>query len=236
MGCQRHGATGRLEATCQACLLERALSSSLKAAEGQRAGDACWVDADTSTLTVQVPLGETAAGSVLLVQDARAGRLLRLKTWRRPATPGFFERFEHLRTELQAWGHPSVDAPLAAWVNGEGCPTVLSPFRQGVPLVDRVLAGTMTVADARALVAQVQEIVQAAHARGLAHGAIVSGNIICRRAREASLVDFGATWAAHGSNAPVADLAAGDLAQCEALDLVLSTPPVGGPAHLQGDL
>jgi len=142
-------------------------------------------------LVVQLPLGETATASVMLVRDPDSGRVFRLKTWHRPAPPEFLERFGRLQAQLEAWAEPTVPPLVAAWVDVAGRPAVLGAFRQGTPLMDRVRAGTLAADDAVTLVTRLEAVVQAAHERDLAHGSIVAGNVLCDGSQVAALLDFG---------------------------------------------
>ena len=118
--------------------------------------------------------------------------MLRLKTWRTPAPADFLARVTELQERLDDWGHPRVPRVLASWLDDTGCPAVLSEFRQGVPILDAVTAGTLDFLRAQALLSALRDVLSAAHARGLAHGSIGSGNVVVRSgANEADLLDFG---------------------------------------------
>ena len=173
---------------------------------------------------MQLPLGDTAAGSVLLVHDPDSRRLFRLKTWRGPAIPGFLERFDRLQAQLRAWAEPAVPPPVSAWVDATGCPAVLGTFRQGMPLVDRVRSGTLAPAEALSLLTRLEPIVLAAHDRHLAHGSIVPGNILCDGRLTGALLDFGLS-AVIGSTASLVERAAADRAGLEALRCLLEQIP-----------
>ena len=121
-------------------------------------------------------------------------RLLRLKIWRRPAVAGFIDILHRLQSELASWPPEDIDRPLAASVDGNGCPSVLSEFRRGVPILERVGAGRLDREQARALLRPLVSLVHRAHACGLAHGAIVPGNVIVEiESGRARLLDFGIT-------------------------------------------
>jgi len=180
-GCSRHPAAGHAAGYCAACLLEGALA----AAEEKSAAP--------GGFTIQVPLGESDAGSVFLVRgDLPSPRLLRLKRWRTQAPAGFRERFTELRTQLERWGEPAIVLPVTAWVDAAGCPSVLTEFRQGMPLLDSVSSRWLGVDLAISGLRHVHEVISAAHARGLAHGSLVAGNVFAARPDGAPyLLDFG---------------------------------------------
>ena len=178
---------------CAACLLEEALApaeavaptSTVETDETHRGG--------TRHVTIQVPLGQSASASVFLVKgEGPALRLLRLKTWRRPAPAGFLSRFHQLQARLEEWASEGIVPLLAASVDATGCPSVLSEFRQGVPLLDSVRSGRLDPEDAIARLTPLIALTHSAHALGLVHGSIVPGNVIVQRdSASAYLLDFG---------------------------------------------
>jgi PDZ domain len=138
-------------------------------------------------------VGTSGVASVFLVRaEAPVPRLMRLKMWHSPAVSGFLTRFHHLQRELVAWAEPGLDPPLAARVDATGCPSVLTEFRQGVPLVDRVRSCQLDPEDAIMHLEPLISLMRRAHARGLVHGSIVPGNIMLRLdSGSAYLLDFG---------------------------------------------
>jgi len=196
----RHPEAARHGGHCAACLLEDALMHPSPVAAGE-------------TLTIQLPLGASATASVFLVtRDGAPIRLLRLKTWRRRAPGDFMERFERLRQQMTGWPHEAIPAAETAWVGPSGRPSILSEFRRGLPLLQRVESGRLNAAAAEACLASLRAAVGRAHERGLVHGSIASGNIlIADGAHPASLLDFGcAALVGDGDAAPSADDAAFD--------------------------
>ena len=193
MACTRHRIATTHRGYCAACLLEEALApaeavapTSMVATDEKHRGG-------TRQLTIQVPLGESASASVFLVKgEGPALRLLRLKTWRRPAPAGFLARFHELQARLEDWASEGIVPPLAASVDATGCPSVLCEFRQGVPILDSVRSGRLDPEDAIARLTPLIALTHSAHARGLVHGSIVPGNVIVQRdSASAYLLDFG---------------------------------------------
>jgi serine/threonine protein kinase len=200
---------------CAACLFEDALPPATPLTA-----------AGSVHFTIQMPLGQSAAASVFLVKsEGQPTRLLRLKTWRRPAAAGFLDRFHRLQTELDSWGVEDVARPLAASLDATGCASVLTEFRQGVPILDRVSSGRLDREEAIALLAPLVAFAGKAHARGLVHGSIVAGNVIIDvESGRARLLDFGLTpLLASAEDRPA--LASADLAGFEALARTLRTLP-----------
>ena len=180
MSCPRHPLAAAHAGHCAACLIEGAFFEP-EAAEGSRRRE----------LTILIPLGGSQGSTVFLVREQGArGRLMRLKTWDRPAPPGFLAEFERLRTRLDPWRGGAVEVPEAAAVDAGGRAFVLSGFRRGTPIVRQVFTGRLDAHRAvdflRALVASTGQ----AHAAGLVHGAIGPGNVMTD-GRSAFLLDFG---------------------------------------------
>jgi serine/threonine protein kinase len=147
----------------------------------------------TCGLTVHLPLGVSPLALVFLVRESSpGGRLLRLKRWRVAVDERFLSRFAELRDRLAAWRHVGVARPLTAWLDEEGRPSVLSEFVQGVPIVHALKSGAVAGAQALEWIRPLRETLCAAHAEGLAHGSLVSGNVILQPwTASAYLLDFG---------------------------------------------
>ena len=160
-----------------------------------------------------MPLGESDAASVFIVrEDAASLRLLRLKRWRTPAPAGFIDGFERLRAHLLEWRPPTIVLPVTAWMDATGCPSVVTDFRQGMPLLESVRSGWLHLDRARSGLRQLQEILDAAHRRGLAHGSVVPDNVFSARPDGAPyLLDFGFATLLSSSSA-LSDWAAVDRA------------------------
>jgi len=143
--------------------------------------------------TIQVPLGDSEGALVFLVRDdSAAPRLLRLKRWRTPAPEGFIAGFARLKTQLHEWRPPTIVLPVTAWVDATGCPSVVTDFRQGLPLLESVKSGWLHPERARSGLRHLQQILEAAHQRGLTHGSVVPGNVFSARPDGALyLLDFG---------------------------------------------
>ena len=180
---------------CAACLLEEALASTDTLAPTSVVREAMDEKHREGTrhLTIQMPLGESASAAVFLVKGGHPDLgFMRLKTWRMPAAPGFLARFQQLKEQLEGWDCEAIVPPLAASIDATGCPSVLSGFRQGVPILDRVKSGRLNPADACARLNPLIEVTHRAHARGLVHGSIVPGNVIIQQSSaSACLLDFG---------------------------------------------
>jgi serine/threonine protein kinase len=224
--CTRHPLAPSHRDYCAACLLEEALISpdtvATTSIEAMRQNH----QEGARHFTIQMPLGESASASVFLVKGEYPDlQFLRLKMWRRPAAPGFLARFQQLQKQLEGWDCDAIVPPLAASIDATGCPSVLSGFRQGVPIVDRVKSGRLDPEDACARLTPLVELTHRAHARGLVHGSIVPGNVIIPPdSAAACLLDFGLAplFALPGTEAA---FASGDLAGFDALARTLRELP-----------
>lgn len=206
MPCARHPHAPELRGYCPVCLLEGAIGDSHRPAAGLVDAGGSDALAAASGLTVHVPLATGPRASVFLVRESRpGGRLLRLKRWHEPAAEGFLERFADLRDCLGSWSHECITRPLAAWLDERRHPAVVSEFVQGIPIAQAVTSGAVNSARALALVRPLRDALRAAHAEGLAHGSLVSGNVILQpRTGAAYLLDFGmAAVCSLGSRHPV---------------------------------
>lgn len=207
--CSRHPRALAHHGLCTACLIEEAI-----------AGVPDQAVEPIARFTVQLPLGARDAAAVFLVlAEWPWRRLLRLKTWSHPAPDDFVRRFAALRSALDHLHDDSIVRPVAGWTDAAGRPCVLSEFRQGVPLLDRVRAGKLPPDDARVALGLLREGTIAAHARGLVHGSVVSGNVLSG-SNGAFLLDFGLALVVGPGAAGVAS-SRSDLAGFEQLELSL---------------
>jgi tRNA A-37 threonylcarbamoyl transferase component Bud32 len=111
-------------------------------------------------------------------------------------------------------------------VDAAGCPSVLTEFRQGVPILDRVKSGRLDGGEALTRLDSLAAVIGRAHAHGLGHGSIVPGNLIVGPgAGEARLLDFGLTPLLAAED-DYATLVAADLAGLAAMAESLQRPPL----------
>ena len=218
MTCPRHPLATVHAGHCGACLLEDAVT-----------GPGGRVAGFDRALTIQMPLGESRNSAVFLVREQGPhARLLRLKTWRVPAPPGFLTAFEALRTRLQNCQADGIDVPDAATIDSRGRGLVLSEFRQGLPIVGQVRSGRITVDDAIGLLRRLGAAAGEAHAAGLVHESVGPGNVISD-GRTGYLLDFGLTTLACGRG-PVPPSPRADLDGFAALERMLRESPAAEAA------
>lgn len=180
--CPRHREATAHRGHCPACLLEQAIAPHV-------AEDT----APVGRFTIEVPLGRSAHSSVFLVRgDWPWRRLLRLKQWAQPAPGRFLTRLTEVQTGLEAFAHPSIVMPVAAWLEPDGTPAALTDFRQGIPLLHAVACGRLGGAAAVSLVRELREVVVSAHGAGLVHGSVGPGNVFVSASGDMAFVlDFG---------------------------------------------
>jgi serine/threonine protein kinase len=180
--CPRHPEAAAHAGHCSACLLENAMGAEVES------------DLEPAArFTIEVPLGRSDTSSVFLVRGEWPWRrVLRLKQWTRPAPPTFLGQFSDLRSRLEQFAHPAIVTPLTSWLEPGGTPSALTEFRQGLPLLEALERGRLANAAALSLLRELRAVVGAAHAAGLVHGSIVSGNVFVAPSCGSSfLLDFG---------------------------------------------
>jgi serine/threonine protein kinase len=89
--------------------------------------------------------------------------------------------------------HPGAVAILDDDVAEDGCPFLVMELLEGdsLSVVLGKAGGTLPVAEACAVMAQVLEVLSAAHANGIIHRDIKPGNIVLTKTGHAKLLDFG---------------------------------------------
>lgn len=207
MACEKHPGMSGPGELCPVCLLEQALEP-----------------ASLRDLIIQLPLGHGIGTSVFLVcQEAPSAALLRLKVWRSRAPASFLDDIAELQARLDEIADPAVVPPIAACLDAGGCPAVLSVFRQGLPILQAVRSGVLDAGAALTLCHSLDLTLTRCHAAGLAHGAILPGNVLVQPdGRAGFLVDYG--LAGLFRDVPFAEAAAADRAGLAALARTLPAP------------
>ena len=102
---------------------------------------------------------------------------------------------------------------------------MLTEFRQGVPILDRVRSGRLDREEAIARLTPLVTLIESGHARGLFHGSIAPGNVIVGSdSPRARLLDFGLA-PLMSSAEDYAALSSADLAGFAALTRTLGNSP-----------
>ena len=94
-----------------------------------------------------------------------------------------------------------------------------------MPILDQLRSGTLDAGTALALLTPLREVMCRTHARGLAHGSIVPGNVMIEAdGKSARLLDFGLRELPRPST-PLADLMSADRTGLTTLERRLITAP-----------
>ena len=185
MSCARHPLAAAHAGHCPACLIEGAFFEPEAAEGGGR-----------RALTILMPLGGSPGSAVFLVREqGRARRLLRLKTWRRPAPPGLSHG---VRTAAHAPGGVAAAPVSKCRRRRPSTPAVArscsASSGRALPIVGQVRIGTRStlagrVALLRALVASTGRGTR----RGLGAWRRSAPATSSSDGRSAYLLDFGLT-------------------------------------------
>jgi len=157
-------------------------------AEQERAREAAAQDCRRYKAFVpQEMVGRGPRGTVCRARHPEYGEVaLKVIPWG-SAPPGALERLRGLR-DLEL---PYTARILEAGYTENGI-YLASEFVLGIPLYDHVAGSVrLPVADATRLLRPVAQALQAAHARGLAHGGLSPQNVLVTERREPRITDFG---------------------------------------------
>ncbi len=128
-------------------------------------------------------LGVGAFGTVYKARDVELGRLVAIKVPRSDNIgpgPQHAERFLREARSVAHLSHPGV-VPVHEVGLHEGRPYIVSQFVDGVDLADYLTARQFGMRQAAELVAQLAEILQYAHDRGVVHRDVKPANIMLER-------------------------------------------------------
>jgi serine/threonine-protein kinase len=134
-------------------------------------------------------VGVGACGAVWRARDTELDRIVALKIAHAGLlqSPTDRERFQREARAAAQLRHPGI-VPVHEVVLLEGLPALVTDFIQGVPLRDLLQVRRLAFRKAAALVAEVAEALDYAHARGLVHRDIKPANIMLESAARAGLV------------------------------------------------
>jgi predicted Ser/Thr protein kinase len=208
-GCGRPVGPGAPEGLCPSCLLRAALpaadglSPTAAFVEGADAPPVEDVARRLPHLEVRELIGQGGMGAVYLARQPALDRPVALKLVRpRAADPAFAERFAREARALARLSHPNV---VAVYESGEadGLPYLVMEYVPGATLRALMRDRRQTPAAALALVPQLCDALDYAHAQGVVHRDVKPENILVTPDGRVKVVDFGL--------AKVADPAAGSL-------------------------
>lgn len=174
---------------------------------------------------IQGVLGTGGMGTVYRAQDARLGRAVAIKVIKASqGAPGFAARFQREARVLAQLDHPNI---LPLWDVGQAGDLLylVTPVVEGGSLRDLRLrlGGSVPVARALGLAAQVADALHHAHQRGVVHRDVKPGNLLLHSDGRVMLADFGIARSVH------------DRPDVSASDLAVGTPHYIAPEQALGD-
>ena len=174
---------------------------------------------------IQGLLGTGGMGTVYRAQDLRLGRAVAIKVINAGrGAPGFAARFQREARVLAQLDHPNI---LPLWDVGQAGDLLylVTPVVEGGSLRDLRLrlGGSVPVARALGLVAQVADALHHAHQRGVVHRDVKPGNLLLHADGRVMLADFGIARSAN------------DHPDVSASDLAIGTPHYIAPEQALGD-
>jgi serine/threonine protein kinase len=174
---------------------------------------------------IQGVLGTGGMGTVYRAQDLRLGRAVAIKVINAgQGAPGFAARFQREARVLAQLDHPNI---LPLWDVGQAGDLLylVTPVVEGGSLRDLRLrlGGSVPVAQALGLVAQVADALYHAHQRGVVHRDVKPGNLLLHTDGRVMLADFGIARSIH------------DRPDVSASDLAIGTPHYIAPEQALGD-
>ncbi|MFK7986926.1 MAG: protein kinase [Sandaracinaceae bacterium] len=131
--------------------------------------------------TLQVPLGETARGTVWSARDERLKRPVVVAVVESDAPKGTATRFLHAWEHMVSARHPALPRLVESGITQEDAPFVAMELAEGESLAARLTDGPPLRIDhlTRALV-EVSDGLAALHAKGGVHGDVEPSNVLLR--------------------------------------------------------
>ncbi len=140
---------------------------------------------------IQSPLGAGGMGEVYRARDTRLDRDVAIKVLRQEFDDArSFERFEREARAASALTHPHICAVFDIGA-AEGRPFLVLELIEGRTLREAIGSRPMDVRAAVAIGAQIADALEAAHARGIVHRDLKSGNVMIGARGQVKVLDFG---------------------------------------------
>jgi tetratricopeptide (TPR) repeat protein len=176
-------------------------------------------------------VGAGASGEVWRTHDTKLDRVVALKVPHAGllATPATLERFRREARAAASLRHPGIVAVHEVAVL-DGLPVIVAEFVDGVPLKALLEARRLTFREAAALLADVAEALDHAHARGLVHRDVKPSNILLECDPSEANRGSAAKWRGVG-RARVTDFGLA-LREGAELTLTLEGQVLGTPAYM----
>ena len=162
------------------------------ATPGSPAEAACQGPADPEGYALGELLGVGGMGEVYRAIQLDLNKAVALKFLRREVvTPAMIDRFRAEGEAVARLRHPNIVAVHRIVTPDNGVPFLVMDLVEGESLEQRIQSGALGVADAVAVVIQVAEAVEDAHARDIIHRDIKPSNVLLDRAGRVRVTDFG---------------------------------------------
>jgi serine/threonine protein kinase len=144
------------------------------------------------TYQVRALLGRGGMGEVYRAHDAALGRDIALKVLPDAfaLNPDSLIRFQREAQLLAALNHPNI-AAIYGVEEGHGTRALVLELVEGPTLADRLVHGPIPFDEALAIVFQIGEALDAAHAQGIVHRDLKPSNIKVRGDGTVKVLDFG---------------------------------------------
>jgi len=180
---------------------------------------------------IVAPLGAGGMGEVYRARDTRLGRDVAVKVMRESLAIGpVWKRFEREARAASALNHPNICAVYDVG-EAEGRPYLVMELVEGQTLRDYSGGQPAQPTEVIALGAQIADALEAAHAKGIIHRDIKSGNIMVTGRRHVKVLDFGlAKYAAEAIEADDTRT----MGSLTAAGTIVGTPHYMAPEILQG--
>ncbi|MBZ5577988.1 MAG: protein kinase [Acidobacteriia bacterium] len=168
---------------------------------------------------IVAPLGAGGMGEVYRAHDTRLRRDVAIKVLPEAIAPGAWERFEREARAASALNHPHI---CAVFDIGEeaGRPFLVLELLEGQTLRETIGKQSLDIKRAVSFGAQIAEALEAAHARGIIHRDIKSGNVMVIGQGHVKVLDFG-----------LAKYVVADSEETLTLDLLTAAGTVAGTIH-----
>ncbi len=163
-------------------------------------------------------LGAGGMGEVYLARDTRLGRDVAVKVLpsRLCSDPSLKQRLEREARTISSLNHPNI-----CQLYDVGCQDeidfIVMEYVDGQTLAERLLSGPLPIKQALKISIEIADALDKAHARGIIHRDLKSGNIMLTRSGVSKLMDFGLAMATatasgtergNGHSAPTISIAA----------------------------
>jgi eukaryotic-like serine/threonine-protein kinase len=157
------------------------------------------------------PIGSGGMGELYLAEDTKLGRRVALKFIAPDLTadPETRTRFLREARAASALDHVNVCAIYGIEETADGRSCIVMAYYEGMTLDRRLASGSLPVADAIAIAAQVAEGLDSAHALGIVHRDIKPANVMVTHDGVVKILDFGVAKVQGAPGLTVADAVVG---------------------------